>query len=184
MSNYRRMSVPGGTYFFTVNLARRGATVLTDEIDLLRDVFRCVTARYPVHVDAMVVLPDHLHAVWTMPEGDADYPTRWKKIKARFSQHCRASGDPSDSKLRKGEKGIWQRRYWEHTIRDTRDYRAHVEYCWSNPVKHGLVARAVDWPYSSIHRDIEAGHVSSDWIGDQVGRVGETHSMGEMRGAE
>jgi putative transposase len=162
MSRYRRLFVPGGTYFFTVALAQRGTTTLVDEIGLLRDVYAAVTQEHPVRCDAMVVLPDHLHAVWTLPPGDTDFSTRWKKIKAGFSQHCRATGAPSPSMARRGEAGIWQRRFWEHAIRDANDYRAHVDYCWFNPVKHGLVSHPDAWPYSSWHRHR---------------RVGETHHI-------
>jgi len=148
MTCYRRLYVPGGTYFFTVALADRTARLLVDEIDLLRSVYASVIKEHPVKCDAMVVLPNHIHAVWTLPDGDTDFSLRWKKIKAVFSRHCRAEGNISPSKARKGEKGIWQRRFWEHSIRDDADYRAHVEYCHFNPVKHGLAARPEDWPYS------------------------------------
>ena len=159
MSRYRRLYVPGGTYFFTVNLADRSATALVDEIALLRSVYASVTREHPVHCHAMVVLPDHIHAVWTLPSGDADFSARWKKIKGRFSQQCQARGSPSPSKVARGEKGIWQRRFWEHAIRDETDFQRHIAYCWWNPVKHGLVTTPEDWPYSSFRR------------------VGETHAL-------
>ena len=164
MSRYRRLYVPGGTYFFTVTLADRSATTLVDEIGLLRTVYASVTQEHPIKCDAMVVLPDHIHAVWTLPPNDADFSIRWKKIKGRFSQHCQATGTPSRSKAAKGEKGIWQRRFWEHAIRDAGDLQAHIIYCWWNPVKHGLVNKPEDWPYSSFCR------------------VGETHTLGQMDG--
>ena len=146
----------GGTYFFKVNLATRGTDLLTREIGLLRSAYASVVAEHPLTCNAMVILPDHLHAVWTLPEGDADFSVRWKKIKATFSRHC-PPVDVSDSKTRKGERGIWQRRFWEHCIRDDDDYAAHVDYCHWNPVKHGFVARAVDWPNSTVHREVKAG---------------------------
>jgi putative transposase len=152
MSRYRRLYIPGGTYFFTVALADRSAATLVDEIDLLRSVYASVIKEHPITCDAMVVLPDHIHAVWTLPEGDADFSVRWKMIKGGFSQHCHAKSNPSPSKAARGEKGIWQRRFWEHAIRDKEDFRAHVEYCWWNPVKHGLVKAPEDWPYSSFRR--------------------------------
>lgn len=167
MSRYRRLYIPGGTYFFTVNLAKRGATVLIDEIDLLRAVYASVMKEHPTRCDAIVILPDHIHAVWTLPEGDADFSVRWKKIKCRFSQHCQAKGMPSRSKAERGERGIWQRRFWEHAIRDADDYRAHVEYCWHNPVKHGLVKAPEDWPYSSFRRVGETH--TSDGLGEAAG---------------
>lgn len=157
MSRYRRLYVPGGTYFFTVALANRGARTLVDEIDLLRSVYGAVVAQQPVTCEAMVVLPDHIHAVWTLPEGDVDFSTRWKRIKGVFSKHCAAQGQVSPSKARRGEKGIWQRRFWEHAISGPADFRTHVEYCHFNPVKHGLVERAEDWPYSTLHRDMRKG---------------------------
>lgn len=169
MSRYRRIRIPGASYFFTVAMAERGGSVLTDRIDLLRAAWRATVAERPVFCDAMVVLPDHLHAVWTLPEGDADYSERWRRIKARFSRALGEHRPRSDSKIAKRECGVWQRRFWEHAIRDERDYRAHVEYCWRNPVKHGLVSRAVDWPFSSIHRDIRAGRVPPEWAGAMPG---------------
>ncbi len=153
------MYVPGGTYFFTVNLADRGSDLLIREIDLLRSAYAAVTKEHPVICEAMVILPDHLHAVWTLPEGDADFSIRWKKIKASFSQHCMYEGKPRPSKTRKGELGIWQRRFWEHCIRDDADFAAHMEYCHWNPVKHGFVERAEDWPYSTIHRATKIGRI-------------------------
>ncbi len=117
MSRYRRLYVPGGTYFFTVTLADRSATTLVDEIDLLRFVYASVTREHPITCDAMVILPDHIHAVWTLPPDDADFSVRWKKIKATVFAHCRATGTPSPSKVARGEKGIWQRQFWEHAIR-------------------------------------------------------------------
>ncbi len=165
MSRYRRIHIPGGTYFFTVALADRGKQTLTDEISLLRSVYGAVMREHPFTTEAIVILPDHIHAVWTLPDGDGDFSTRWKKIKAGFSLHCRAEGTVTPSKVRKGEKGIWQRRFWEHAIRDEADFAAHVEYCRFNPVKHGLVERAEDWPYLSFRKTIAT-----------VGRVGETHA--------
>ena len=159
MSHYHRLYIPGGTYFFTVRLAKRGANTLVDEIGLLRSVYGSVTAEHPIICDAMVVLPDHIHAVWTLPPGDADFSIRWKKIKGIFSKHCKAQGTPSTSMIGKGEKGIWQRRFWEHGIRNAEEYHSYVEYCHFNPVKHGLVARPEDWPNSTIHRDMRQAQI-------------------------
>ena len=131
----------------------------------MRESVRVTSAERPFGIDAWVVLPDHLHAVWTLPAGDADFPTRWRLIKGRFAAGIEAS-ERGPSKVRAREKGVWQRRYWEHHIRDETDFAAHVRYCWGNPVKHGLVARAVDWPHSSIHRDIRAGRVEPEWAGE------------------
>jgi putative transposase len=151
------MYVPGSTYFFTVNLADRGSDLLIREIDLLRSAYASTKAEHPIICEAMVILPDHIHAVWTLPKGDADFSIRWKKIKAKFSLRCTHEGHPSPSKARKDERGGWQRRFWEHCIRDEADFATHVEYCHWNPVKHGLVERAIDWPYSTVHRAVKEG---------------------------
>ncbi|HTE14361.1 MAG TPA: transposase [Burkholderiales bacterium] len=113
----------------------------------------------------MVILPEHLHAIWVLPPGDANFPTRWALIKAGFSRGLPANERISSSRQGKGERGIWQRRYWEHLIRDDEDYTRHVDYIHYNPVKHSHVASAADWPHSSIHRYIQAGMVPPDWAG-------------------
>ncbi|MDJ0824838.1 MAG: transposase [Rhodobacter sp.] len=173
MPNYRRAYVAGASYFFTVTLADRTSGLLVDRISELRRAYADTVRTMPMRCDAMVVLPDHMHAVWTLPAGDDAFSERWRKIKHRFS---RAIGGAvgrtahptlrSASKVAKRECGIWQRRFWEHVIRDEADFRMHVAYCWGNPVKHGYVARAVDWPYSSIHRDIRLGRVGPEWAGE------------------
>ncbi|MEW5838857.1 MAG: transposase [Pseudomonadota bacterium] len=160
---YRRANVTGGTYFFTVNLAERGRHLLVDHVDILRASVQAVKRRHPFHIDAFVVMPDHLHAVWTLPVDDADFATRWMLVKAGFSRHIAHGERRTASRMAKGERGIWQRRYWEHLIRDDRDYQRHVDYVHHNPVKHGFALRAADWPYSSIHRYIAAGLVASNW---------------------
>ena len=163
MSNYRRFRISGGTFFFTVVTAARSRSVLTDHADLLRQAYRATASELPFATDAIVILPDHMHAVWTPPQGDSDFPERWRRIKARFSHALGKRYPRSASKHAKREVGLWQRRYWEHAIRDDRDYRMHVEYCWANPVRHGLVAAAMDWELSSIHRDHRAGRVPNGW---------------------
>jgi putative transposase len=166
MTGYRRNFISGGSFFFTVNLAERQLHLLTEQIDKLRDAFRKVWRQHPFTIDAMVVLPDHLHAVWTLPEDDADFATRWRLIKSAFSHGLVAGERISESRAAKGERGIWQRRYWEHTIRDERDFARHVDYIHTNPVKHGLVARVRDWPFSSFHRMVKLGVYPEDWAGD------------------
>jgi putative transposase len=166
MPNYRRAYVPGASWFFTVNLLqRRNNDLLVRHIDLLRDAVRRVHRLHPFVIDAWVVLPEHMHCVWTLPPGDSAYSMRWRLIKTFF---CRAL--PSDeyrSRLRllRGERGIWQRRYWEHLIRDDDDFRRHVDYVHINPLKHGLVGRVQDWPYSSFHRGVRFGVYPEDWAG-------------------
>ena len=172
MTDYRRNFLVGGSFFFTVNLAERHLQLLTEHVDNLRTAFREIRRRHPFTIDAMVVLPDHLHAVWTLPEGDADFATRWRLIKSAFSRNLATSERISDSRATKGERGIWQRRYWEHTIRDENDFARHIDYIHINPVKHGLVARVSDWPYSSFHRMVKLGVYPEDWAGD-VAKQGE-----------
>ena len=155
MPNYVRPKVTGTTVFFTVNLADRSSTVLVEQIDALREAVRVTRQERPFGIEAWVVLPDHMHCVWTLPKGDGDYATRWRLIKSRFSRGL-PKGRLRPSHVRRDERGIWQRRFWEHHIRDEADYAAHVEYCWFNPVKHGYVDNPEDWPYSSFHRDIAA----------------------------
>ncbi len=137
---------------------------------------RSVKQRHPFHIDAMVILPDHLHCVWTLPEGNADYPLCWALIKAGFSRRIPRTERRNSSRADKGERGVWQRRYWEHMIRDERDYARHVDYIHFNPVKHGYVPCAAEWPYSSIHRYIAAGMLTRDW---SVGEVEEGGRFGE-----
>lgn len=160
---YRRTHVPGGTYFFTVNLLQRNTTLLTDHVDRLRRSVHQVKLRHPFQIDAMVVLPDHLHALWTLPENDADFSIRWQLIKSTFSRCLPKTERIGASRRTKGERGIWQRRFWEHLIRDQTDFNLHVDYIHINPVKHGYVDRAVDWPYSSIHKFIKAGIIDEFW---------------------
>lgn len=165
MSNYRRARVPGATYFFTVNLRDRSSDLLVREIALLRECVRATRARYPFHIDAWVVLPEHMHCLWTLPEGDADFALRWKVIKRAFSKRLPATEARTSTHLARGERGIWQRRYWEHLIRDDADYQRHFDYIHYNPVKHGHAQRVVDWPYSSFHRAVRAGLYATDWVG-------------------
>jgi putative transposase len=163
--HYRRAVAAGGTYFFTVNIADRSADTLVRHIDQLRAVTNKVKQRHPFTIVAMVVLPEHLHAVWRLPPGDVDYPLRWSLIKAGFSRHVERSERISRSRMAKRERGFWQRRYWEHQIRDEADLARHVDYIHYNPVKHGWVDRAADWPHSTLHGYIERGIVPTDWGG-------------------
>ena len=163
MRTYLRDRTPGGCYFFTVNLADRKRSTLTEHIDALRDAFRRTLADHPVQVDAIVVLPDHLHCLWQLPAGDTDYPKRWRLIKARFAEQVADDVLPNASRRRRGERGVWQRRYWEHLIRDDADHARHLDYIHFNPVKHGHAASARDWPYSSFHQWVARGVYTEDW---------------------
>ena len=152
MANYIRPRCPAATVFFTVNLAHRGASLLVDRVQSLREAVMITRMNHPFAIDAWVVLPDHMHCIWTLPPGDSDYATRWRVIKSRFSRQMPPVARRPSQVVRR-EHGIWQRRFWEHHIRDEADYVAHLAYCWNNPVKHGFVAHPADWPYSSYHRD-------------------------------
>jgi|SRR5579871_470878 len=166
MPNYRRAFVPGGCWFFTVNLLERRQTLLVDYVAVLRDAIAATRESHPFTIDAFVILPDHLHAIWSLPIGDSDFSTRWRLIKNRFAREMPKIEMLSPVRAARNERGIWQRRFWEHLIRDDADYERHVEYCYINPVKHGLVTQVSDWPYSSFHRDVRAGLFSEDWAGD------------------
>jgi Transposase and inactivated derivatives len=155
----------GWNVFFTVNLHNRGTSLLVEHIEELREVVRFVKSARPFVIDAWVVLPDHLHAVWTLPRGDANYSIRWQEIKKRFSKALPKTESLSSSNLKRGERGIWQKRFWEHCIRDEQDYQRHIDYVHINPFKHGLVTQVKDWPYSSFHRAVELGQYPQNWCG-------------------
>jgi len=163
MSDYHRNRVPGGTYFFTVTLYDRRSDLLVVHIDALREAVRATAAKSPFHIDAWVVLPEHMHCIWTLPESDIDYSGRWRAIKIAFSKSIPAFEGRSPVMEKRGERGIWQRRYWEHTIRDDRDYAAHMDYTHFNPVKHGLAPSAADWPFSSFRRCVAKGVYPAEW---------------------
>ena len=171
MPQYRRAKIKGSIFFFTVVLDDRSSDLLVDQIDRLRTVYRAVQKSHPFETVAVCVLPDHIHALWALPKCDADFSTRWSLIKSRFSRGL----DPeprSASKVQKREKGIWQRRYWEHAIRDDPDLERHVDYIHFNPVKHGHVTSVADWPHSSFHRYVERGLLAADWGGDMKDILG------------
>jgi putative transposase len=165
MPNYRRNRAPGAAYFFTVNLQDRRSDLLVREIGGLRAAVHKVRRTAPFHVDAWVVLPDHMHCLWTLPEGDADFPGRWWAIKTAFSRALPEDVKRTALQNRRGERGIWQRRYWEHTIRDDADYAAHLDYTHFNPVRHGLVAHPAEWPFSTFRRCVARGIYPADWLG-------------------
>jgi putative transposase len=166
MPDYRRAWHPGGTYFFTVNLLQRqGNDLLIRHIELLRAVVKSVQKRHPFRIDAWVVLPEHLHCIIELQPGDANYATIWRLIKMGFSKALPRTERLSAVRTRRGERGIWQRRYWEHLIRDERDYQAHMDYVHINPLKHGLVGHVADWPYSTFHRRVAEGIYPANWAG-------------------
>lgn len=165
MVRYRRNFAAGGTFFITATLADRHSRMLVDKISALRTAFSRTRKQHPFSVDAIVVLPDHLHIMMTLPQDDADFSNRLSLIKRRFTAGALQSG-PSITRRPNGEIALWQRRFWEHTIRDERDFGRHVDYIHYNPVKHGLVSRVCDWPYSSFHLYVRLGLLSADWGGD------------------
>ena len=172
MANYQRVKINGATYFFTVALLeRKGNSLLIQEVDTLRDVVREVKAKYPFHIDGWVVLPDHLHALWTLPADDCDYSLRWRLIKSGFSRALPKIEHRSPIRQAAGERGIWQRHFWEHCIRDEEDYQHHLNYIHVNPLKHGLVSSVKDWPYSSFHRYVADGIYPVNWCGDELIRL-------------
>ena len=176
MPYYRRAIIPGGMFFFTVAIANRSDDLLVREVDRLRRIYRSVQEHHPFETIAICILPDHLHAIWSLPESNADFPLRWNLIKSGFSRGVNVSAPRSVRHIVKREKGIWQRRYWEHAIRDDLDLARHVDYIHFNPVKHGLATRVRDWPHSSFHRYVARGELPEDWGGDMreiAGSFGE-----------
>ena len=158
MSQYRRWYQPGGWYFFTVVTADRARRLVgADAITRLRESFRIVRAQWPYEMDAAVILPDHLHCIWRLPSDDADFSTRWRLIKGHFARGVQAVANP------RGEKRVWQRRFWEHLLRDEEDWRRHMDYIHYNPVKHGYVASAGAWPHSSFRHAVAQGYYDADW---------------------
>jgi putative transposase len=164
MVQYRRNFVPGGIFFFTVALEDRSSDLLTERVSNLRESFRTARAERTFAIDAIVVLPDHLHTIMTLPEGDADFPLRWRRIKTIFTKGVTKHGCAFHHRDG-GGRTLWQRRYWEHTIRDETDFARYVDYVHYNPVKHGYVANPIDWPHSSIHRFVRTGILPPDWGG-------------------
>ena len=162
MTEYRRLRLPGATYFFTVCLEQRGSPVLVDHIDALRFAYAVTIREFPVTCHAMVILPDHLHAIWTEPDDTVQFSERWRRIKARFSHGLPVAARQRPSVLAKRERGIWQRRFWDHAIRDEADFAAAMDYCWNNPVKHGLVEDPAQWRYSSFVKRVEGKQQGGD----------------------
>jgi putative transposase len=175
MPEYRRYRVAGGTYFFTVNLLDRSSDLLVANIEALRRAVMRVRRGAPFHIDAWVILPEHMHCIWTLPEGDADFSGRWRELKKAFSKSLPVGEHRSLVRQRRAERGIWQHRFWEHSIRDEADYARCMDYVHFNPVKHGIVARVADWPYSSFHRAVVRGLYPADWneAGDEMCECGE-----------
>lgn len=172
MPNYRRADTKGGCYFFTVNtLHRQPILVEADIRTALREAIQAVRTSLPFTIEAWVLLPDHLHAIWNLPQGDADFATRWRIIKTKVTQCCGTRLLREEyltaRRREKHQSSLWQNRYWEHEIRDDHDFARHVDYVHWNPVKHGHVKRVADWPYSSFHRYVQGGTYPLDWASDE-----------------
>jgi len=168
MPDYRRYRVPGGTYFFTINLLDRHSDLLVRHIEALRESVRRTRIERPFHIDAWVVLPEHIHCVITLPPGDDDFSNRIKAIKIRFVRTLEPDEWRSPVRVAKGERGIWQRRFWEHAIRDDDDYARHLDYVHFNPVKHGHATSVAQWPYSTFHHCVRSGIYPMDWGGGEI----------------
>ena len=163
---YRRSRANGATFFFTVvTYKRKKILCFNENTTLIKKAFKHVALKRPFKTDAFVMLPDHIHCIWTLPDGDNGYSTRWSLIKEYFTKRCNAKfkNDQNDSMKKKGLQSVWQLRFWEHQIRDDRDYAVHVEYIHYNPVKHGYVKSPKDWEYSSFHRYVKQGVFDIDW---------------------
>lgn len=166
---YRRAKIPGASYFFTlVTYQRQHLFSHPDSVETLRQAFRTVKHNHPFTIDAMVVLPDHLHCIWTLPPDDADFSKRWRLIKSEFTRHCsnQFRRQRSAARHHKGEQAVWQRRFWEHQLCDEADFVRHVEYIHYNPVSHGFVKAPKDWAYSSFHRAVRWGLYAEDWAAE------------------
>ena len=167
MPNYIRNQKSGAAYFFTINLYDRQSDLLITHINELRQAYQKVQQTMPFTTDAIVILPDHIHALWTLPDNDTDYPTRIRLFKSHFTRQLPAHLKHTNNRSRKRQKesGIWQRRYWEHTIQDDMDFNRHMDYIHYNPVKHAHAASPADWEYSTFRREVKSGHYDLDWAG-------------------
>jgi putative transposase len=168
MPEYRRAFEPGGTFFFTLVTQER-YSILTGRlsIEILREAFAGVRQRHPFSLDAVVILPNHLHCLWRLPDDDPDFSTRWRLIKARFShEYLRGGGAekrPDPRRVRKGERGIWQHRFWEHLVRNEKEYEILCDYIHYNPVRHGYADCPHAWPYSSFSKFVQSKRYAADW---------------------
>ena len=183
MSEYRRYKQSNGCYFFTVVTDKRNHILVSeDSRQYLRDAFQTIRKKYPFKIDGVVLLPNHIHTIWSLPEDDSNFSLRWNLIKNRFtklylnsrrvgSKHCdphrNATNSLSHSRIKKREQGIWQRRFWEHLIRNEDDFIKHLDYIHYNPVKHGYVQNPLDWKWTSFHRYVKLGWYEMNWGSDE-----------------
>jgi len=184
MTQYRRSYIPGGTYFFTIVTYNR-QPILTSPVSrrLLRDAWLTIQATHPFTLVACCLLPEHIHCIWTLPENDSDYSIRWQGIKGLFSKRYKKNmnfhAEISYSQKKKREAGIWQRRFWEHTLVEQEDFNTHVNYIHYNPVKHNLVKHVRDWPWSTFHSFVEKGIYDIEWGSGMSERFSEMKDVGE-----
>lgn len=176
MPEYRRCRVDGGTYFFTVVTFHRLPIFIKEPARrILHQAWMETNQRFPFSTIAVCLLPDHLHCLWKLPEGDSNYSIRWKEIKRLFTKRYLKEIGPGEernfSRLKRNEAAIWQRRFWEHTILDEEDLELHLDYIHYNPIKHGYVGHTEDWPWSSFARYVKAGIYENDWVGGDEGRI-------------
>jgi putative transposase len=184
MSEYRRAYVPGGTYFFTVVTFKRDQ-ILTTELarSCLHTAWEHVQRYHPFRAEAVCLLPDHLHCIWTLPANDVDFSRRWRIMKGIFSKQYLVAGGReairNSSRKRKGEAALWQRRFWEHWIQDEEDFQKHFDYIHFNPVRHGHVNEPVKWPWSSFHRHVSLGRYDLNWGSQEPESIKGFTCMGE-----
>ncbi|WP_020564535.1 REP-associated tyrosine transposase [Methylosarcina fibrata] len=170
MSNYRRIFIPGGAYFFTVvTYQRRPIFAAPENVVLLREAFHYVRTSRPFTIDGIVVLPDHLHCIWRLPEADTDFPGRWREIKKQVSKRI------GEKRKTRNALDVWQPRFWDHLLRNEEDWRRHMDYIHYNPVKHGLATSPAAWPYSSFHKVVAKG-----WYPEKWGSNGQPETISEM----
>jgi putative transposase len=188
MPQFRRALVPGGTFFFTVVTAHRAPIFRTQRaVALLRRATADTRSRWPFEIQATVVLPDHLHAIWTLPDEDADFSQRWAFLKKTFT-HLWLHAGGSEQKVTSSQqgarrRGVWQRRFWEHVIRNERDFGRHCDYIHFNPVKHGVASCPHAWPYSSFHKWVREGVYKPDWLCACGDRETTTPKFDDLQGS-
>ena len=182
MPEYRRPKFAGGTFFFTVVTFNR-LPILIDETAraILHSAWMEIGGRFPFQTEAVVLLPNHIHCIWTLPDGDANFSMRWNGIKRLFTKGYLEQIGPGEtrnaSRKKRREAAVWQRRFWEHMLRDEADLNRHLDYIHYSPVKHGLAHRPADWPYSSFHRYVQMGLYDPDWGGGVEDKINLIEGM-------
>lgn len=184
MSNFKRYESPGSTWFFTVVTYQRRNFLCDDRVRLeLREAVRKVQAKYPFRVEAWVLLPDHFHCIWALPDQDSNFQLRIRLLKSYLTRSCsnflHVDSLSTVSRRKRKESTVWQRRYWEHQIRSDRDFKHHMDYIHYNPVKHGLCHSPIEWPYSTVHSLTRRGIYPEAWALDPENKINANHNFGE-----